>query len=292
MEGTVKQQGLMQRLYWYTRLMRLEKPIGIFLLLWPTLWALWMAAQGVPDMKVLVIFVLGVILMRSAGCVINDYADRNIDPHVERTKQRPIATGQVSPRAALVLFCILCLTAFGLVLLLNLYTVLLSFGGALLAAVYPFMKRYTYLPQVVLGAAFAWAIPMAFAAQMNAVPAVAWLLFVATVLWTVAYDTMYAMVDRADDLKVGVKSTAILFGEMDKFFIGVIQTLVLVTLIMVGEQLAMTWPYYLGLIVAAGLAVYQQYLIKNRETSRCFRAFLNNNWFGLAVFAGIAAHYY
>ncbi len=292
MEGTVKQQGLVQRFYWYTRLMRLEKPIGIFLLLWPTLWALWVAAQGMPDIKVLVVFILGVILMRSAGCVINDYADRDIDPHVERTRQRPIATGLVSPRSALVLFCTLCLTAFGLVLLLNLYTILLSFVGVLLAAVYPFMKRYTYLPQVFLGAAFAWAIPMAFAAQTGAVPIVAWLLFVATVLWTVAYDTMYAMVDRVDDLKVGVKSTAILFGEMDRFFIGVIQVLVLATLVMVGEQLAMTWPYYIGLTVAAGLAMYQQYLIKNREASRCFRAFLNNNWFGLAVFAGIAAHYY
>ena len=290
MEGVVK-PGIANRLFWYSRLMRLEKPIGIFLLLWPTLWALWIAAEGMPDMLVFVVFVLGVILMRSAGCVINDYADRDFDPHVERTKLRPIAAGAVKPKEALVVFIVLCLSAFSLVLLLNTFTILLSFGGALLAAVYPFMKRYTHLPQVALGAAFAWAVPMAFAAQTNEIPVVAWLLFIATVLWAVAYDTMYAMVDREDDLKVGVKSTAILFGDADKFIIGVIQLLVLLTLWLVGEQLAMSLPYYIGLAVAAGLSVYQQLLIKDRVGPQCFKAFLNNNWFGVAVFAGIVVHY-
>ena len=287
----VAKPGLVSRLYWYTRLMRLEKPIGIFLLLWPTLWALCIAAEGMPDMLVGLVFVLGVILMRSAGCVINDYADRDFDPHVERTKLRPLASGAVAPKEALILFVVLCLTAFALVLLMNRLTILLSVGGALLAAIYPFMKRYTHLPQVVLGAAFAWAVPMAFAAQSNEIPIVAWLLFIATVLWTVAYDTMYAMVDREDDLKVGVKSTAILFGDADKVIIGFIQILVLVTLGIVGDHLAMSWFYYAGLAVAALLAIYQQYLIKDRNGPRCFRAFLNNNWFGGAVFCGIASHY-
>lgn len=291
MEGVAK-AGFAGRVYWYTRLMRLEKPIGIFLLLWPTLWGLWVAAEGMPDMLVFVVFILGVILMRSAGCVINDYADRDFDPHVERTKLRPIAAGAVKPKEALILFVVLCLTAFSLVLLLNTFTILLSFGGALLAASYPFMKRYTHLPQVVLGAAFAWAIPMAFAAQTNDIPIVAWLLFIATVLWAVAYDTMYAMVDREDDLKVGVKSTAILFGDADKVIIGIIQLLVLLTLLIVGNHLAMSWPYYLGLAIATLLAIYQQYLIKDRAGPQCFRAFLNNNWFGCAIFCGIAAHYF
>jgi 4-hydroxybenzoate polyprenyltransferase len=284
--------SLSNRAYFYARLMRMDKPIGIFLLMWPTLWALWVAAQGMPDMLVFTVFMLGVFLMRSAGCVINDYADRDFDPHVERTKLRPIASGDVTPKEALVLFVVLCLTAFALVLLLNPFTILLSFGGVALAAVYPFMKRYTHLPQIVLGAAFAWAAPMAFAAQINEIPVVAWLLFTATVLWAVAYDTMYAMVDRADDLEVGVKSTAILFGEADRLIIGIIQALVMMTLVIAGDQLEMTWPYYLGLAVAAGLAIYQQYLIKDREPSRCLRAFLNNNWFGCAVFCGIAAHYF
>ena len=290
MDGVVK-QNLATKAYYYARLMRLEKPIGIFLLLWPTLWALWIAAEGMPDMLVFIVFMLGVFLMRSAGCVINDYADRDFDPHVARTKTRPIASGAVKPKEALVLFVVLCLTAFCLVLLLNTYTILLSFGGAALAAIYPFMKRYTHLPQVVLGAAFAWAIPMAFAAQTNDIPIVAWLLFITTVLWAVAYDTMYAMVDREDDLKVGVKSTAILFGEADRFIIGIIQILVLSTLYIVGDQLGMSMPYYVALAVATGLSVYQQYLIKDREPARCFRAFLNNNWFGCIIFCGIAGHY-
>ncbi|TPW10784.1 MAG: 4-hydroxybenzoate octaprenyltransferase, partial [Halothiobacillaceae bacterium] len=228
---------------------------------------------------------------RSAGCVINDYADRDFDPHVARTRQRPIAAGDVTPREALVLFVVLCLAAFGLVLLLNSFTIFLSVGGALLAAIYPFMKRYTHLPQVVLGAAFGWAIPMAFAAQTNTVPLVAWLLFVATLLWAVAYDTMYAMVDREDDLRVGVKSTAILFGRGDKVAIAVAQLLVLWLLYAVGERLAMSGYYYAGLTVAAGLALYQQYLISTRQPARCFQAFLNNNWFGAALFSGIVMHY-
>lgn len=286
MEETLK-PSLATRAQDYALLMRLDKPIGIFLLLWPTLWALWIAADGAPDALVFIVFMLGVVLMRSAGCVINDYADRDFDPHVARTKQRPIAAGRVRPKEALILFVVLCLTAFSLVLLLNAFTIALSFGGALLAAIYPFMKRYTHLPQVVLGAAFAWAVPMAFAAQNNAIEPVAWTLFFATVLWAVAYDTMYAMVDRDDDVKIGVKSTAILFGKADKLIIGVVQVLVLALLWLAGEQAALAWPYYVGLVIAAGLSGYQQYLIKDREPTRCFRAFLNNNWVGCAVFGGI-----
>jgi 4-hydroxybenzoate polyprenyltransferase len=271
--------------------MRFDKPIGIFLLLWPTLWALWIAAEGVPDTLVLVVFVLGVVLMRSAGCVINDYADRDFDPHVQRTRARPLASGKVSPREALRLFAALCITAFVLVLLMNVLTIMLSFGAVALAASYPFMKRYTYLPQVHLGLAFGWAVPMAFAAQSGAVPQVAWLLLIATVLWATAYDTMYAMVDRVDDLRIGVKSTAILFGTADRAIIAMLQLTLLVVLYLIGRKLEMTTVYYLGVGVAACLSVYQQYLIRGREPALCFRAFLNNNWFGAAVFTGIALHY-
>lgn len=279
------------RLYQYSLLMRLDRPIGIFLLLWPTLWALWIASEGKPDPQVLLVFVLGVFLMRSAGCVINDFADRDYDPHVLRTRSRPIAAGHVSPREAVVLFVVLCLMAFLLVLTLNVLTILLSFVGALLAAIYPFMKRYTFLPQIFLGAAFGWAVPMAFAAQTDAIPPVAWLLFIATILWATAYDTMYAMVDRPDDLRIGVKSTAILFGDADRLIIAVIQAMMFVVLLIIGKQLTMGVYYYLGLFVAAALAVYQQYLIKDRDAPRCFRAFLNNNWFGAAIFAGIVLQY-
>ena len=275
----------------YARLMRLDRPIGILLLLWPTLWALWIAAGGVPDPGVLAVFIAGVVLMRSAGCVINDYADRHFDPHVARTRQRPLATGRVSPREALILFAVLCLLAFALVLTLNRLTVLLSLGGVALAILYPFTKRYTYLPQVVLGAAFGWAVPMAFAAQSGEVPQVAWLLFVANLLWTLAYDTMYAMVDREDDLRIGVKSTAILFGDLDRVIIGVIQVMALLALALIGQRQALGPYYYLGLLVAAGLAIYQQRLMADRSPEGCFSAFLNNNWFGAAVFAGIAATY-
>ncbi|MBU1190608.1 MAG: 4-hydroxybenzoate octaprenyltransferase [Gammaproteobacteria bacterium] len=282
---------LQDRLYQYYLLTRLHKPIGILLLLWPTLWALWIAAQGLPPTQILLVFVAGVVLMRSAGCVINDYADRNFDQHVERTQDRPIAAGRVSPPEALVLFALLCVIAFILVLTLNRLTLYLSFGALLLAALYPFTKRYTYLPQLVLGAAFGWAIPMAFAAVQDQVPKIAWLLFVVNILWATAYDTFYAMVDRDDDVKIGVKSTAILFGSADRLVIGVLQILVLVGLILIGRMAGLGLYFYLGLLIAAGLALYQQYLARNRDKSGCFQAFLNNNWFGATVFSGIFLHY-
>jgi 4-hydroxybenzoate polyprenyltransferase len=272
----------------FALLMRFHRPIGIMLLLWPTLWALWIASNGRPDPAVLTVFVLGVVVMRSAGCVINDYADRRIDPYVERTRTRPIAAGHVSPRTALMLFIVLCLVALVLVSFLNRLTLLLATVALLLAVTYPFMKRYTHLPQVHLGAAFAWAVPMSFAAQTGAVPALAWLLFVAVVLWAVAYDTIYAMVDREDDLRIGVKSTAILFGQADRVLVGAIQLSVLALLFIVGKQAQLGLGYYAGLGVAALLAVYQQHLIRERKPKSCFAAFLNNNWFGAAVFAGIA----
>jgi 4-hydroxybenzoate polyprenyltransferase len=280
------------RLHEYFLLTRLHRPIGSLLLLWPTLWALWVAGAGHPDPLVVVVFVLGVVIMRSAGCVINDYADRHVDPHVKRTDDRPIAAGRVTPSEALALFAVLCLVAFALVLLMNWLTIALSFAGVALAATYPFMKRYTYLPQVVLGAAFGWAIPMAFAAQTGTVPPIAWLLFVANILWATAYDTMYAMVDRDDDLKIGVKSTAILFGDQDRHITALIQGLVLLALVLAGQQLKLGVWYDLGLVVAAALAGYQQYLIRDRDRARCFQAFLNNNWFGAAVFGGLVLHYW
>ena len=279
------------RLLDYARLMRLDKPIGIFLLLWPTLWALFIAGQGQPDHTVLVIFVLGVILMRSAGCVINDYADRDIDSHVSRTSNRPLATGRVSTREAKILFLVLCLLALLLVLQLNTLTIALSVVGALLAASYPFMKRVTYLPQVFLGAAFGWAVPMAFAAQTGTVPQIAWLMFLATLLWATAYDTMYAMVDREDDLALGVKSTAILFGDSDRQIVGLLQIMVLLCLLMIGRQAELGSIYYLGVLAAAVLFAYQQFLIRFRTREGCFQAFLNNNWVGAAVFLGILLDY-
>lgn len=281
-----------KRLALYVQLMRLHRPIGIYLLLWPTMWALWLASDGEPNLLVLLVFVSGVVLMRSAGCVINDYADRKIDPHVGRTRERPIAAGLVSPKEALKLFAVLVVVAFVLVLLMNAMTIYLSFGALALAAIYPFMKRYTYLPQVVLGAAFAWAIPMAYAAQTGAVPKEAWLLYVITVLWTTAYDTMYGMVDREDDLKIGVKSTAILFGEADRLIIAVMQLAVIGGLFLLGNQLAMGAFYYMGVTVAIGLSVYQQYLIRERKREACFQAFLNNHWLGMAIFIGIAVDYW
>jgi 4-hydroxybenzoate polyprenyltransferase len=280
------------KLYQYAILMRLNRPIGILLLLWPTLWALWIAGQGHPDVLVTTVFVLGVILMRSAGCVINDYADRNIDPHVKRTRERPLATKRVTEKEALILFVTLCLIAFGLVLLMNLFTIALSVIGALLAATYPFMKRYTHLPQVYLGAAFGWSIPMAFAAQTGEIPPIVWLLFIINLLWTVVYDTLYAIVDREDDLLIGVKSTAILFGKADKAIVATLQIIIIVLLLYLGQLIEATYFYYIGIFIAAMLAIYQQWLIKDREPAKCFQAFLNNNWFGAAVFAGIAGHYY
>jgi 4-hydroxybenzoate polyprenyltransferase len=283
--------SVIDRLVVYARLMRLHRPIGIFLLLWPALWALWLASSGRPDPWVLTAFLAGVVLMRSAGCVINDFADREIDPHVRRTRERPIATGAVSPRQALALFAVLCTAAFALVLTLNRLTLALSLVAVLLAVTYPFMKRHTYLPQVYLGAAFGWAVPMAFAAQTGTVPQPAWLVFIAAVLWTTAYDTMYAMVDRDDDIRIGVKSTAILFGAQDRVMIGLLQALLFAVLLVIGTRMALGWPYYAGLTVALALAGYQQFLIRARQPEDCFRAFLNNNWFGCAVFLGIVAAY-
>lgn len=279
------------RLQQYVLLTRINRPIGALLLLWPTLWALWVAAAGVPRLPVLIVFVLGVFLMRSAGCVINDYADRRVDPHVRRTNDRPIAAGRVAPAEALKLFVVLCLLAFALVLLMNTLTIALSLVAVVLAAVYPFMKRYTYLPQVVLGAAFGWAVPMAFAAQTGSLPQVAWVIFVANVLWATAYDTIYAMVDRDDDLRIGVKSTAILFGDMDRIMIAMLQALVLLALVLVGQERELGLWYYLGLAVAAAFAGYEQYLIRDRGRAHCFQAFLHNNWFGAAVFVGLALDY-
>lgn len=279
------------RLYQYYLLTRFDRPIGILLLLWPTLWALWIAGDGRPDLYVLFVFVSGVVLMRSAGCVINDYADRDFDPHVARTKLRPIAAGKVSPKEALILFVVLCLTAFGLVLTLNTFTIALSFGGAALATIYPFMKRYTHLPQVVLGMAFGWAVPMAFAAQTNTLPKIAWLLYVITIVWAVIYDTMYAMVDREDDLKVGVKSTAILFGDADRLIIGLLQVVMFTGLVMLGQQMGMGFSYYLGVVFAAGYALWHQWLIHARVPHACFKAFLSNNRLGMVIFVGLVLEY-
>jgi len=276
--------------YWL--LARFDKPIGILILLWPALWALWVASAGKPDLLVLTVICLGVVLMRAAGCVINDYADRDFDPHVERTKQRPIAAGKVSPKEALIIFVVLCLCSFGLVLLLNAYTIMLSFIGAFLAASYPFMKRYTHLPQAYLGMAFGWAVPMSFAAQLDSIPLVGWIMYLATILWALVYDTMYAMVDKDDDLKIGVKSTAILFGAYDRQIMAGLQIVILGLLITIGQLANAGWPFYGGILFAAGLSAYQQKLIFHREKGLCFKAFLNNNWFGMAVFAGLLADYW
>ncbi len=280
-----------ERFVSYAQLTRINKPIGALLLLWPALWALWLAAGGLPDLKVLLVFVLGVFLMRSAGCAINDYADRKIDPLVERTKNRPLASGKIKPKEALVVFFVLILTSFVLVLTLNMLTIALSFVGAFLAASYPFLKRFTHLPQFYLGAAFGWAVPMAYAAQLGSIPLVGWLVFVLTLIWAVIYDTMYAMVDRDDDLKIGVKSTAILFGDNDRLIIGLLQLLMLAGLLLVGWLENRGVIYCIGVAVAALLFAYQQCLIKNRERPNCFTAFLNNNWFGFVIFLGLALDY-
>lgn len=279
------------RLPLYVQLMRLDKPIGIYLLLWPTLWALWIAGEGSPSLVNTLIFISGVVVMRSAGCVINDYADRHVDEHVERTQNRPLARKLISEKQALTLFAGLCLSAFILVLFTNEFTVYLSFGGLFLASLYPFMKRYTHMPQVVLGAAFAWAVPMAFAAEQNSLPDVVWLIYAATLTWTVAYDTQYAMVDRKDDLKIGVKSTAILFGDADKLIIGVLQAMTILSFVMIGSNIHATWPYYLSVLAATGFFVYHQWLIKDRNTDKCFQAFLNNHWAGAVIFIGLIGHY-
>ena len=272
--------------------MRGDRPIGVLLLLWPTWWALWLAAGGLPDPWTLFVFTAGVWLTRSAGCVINDYADRWLDPQVERTRDRPLATGAVSGREALAVFAVLMLVAFGLVLTMNRLTVLLSFVGLFLAATYPYLKRYTYLPQVYLGMAFGWGIPMAFAAVRGEVPALGWLLYCANILWSTAYDTWYAMVDREDDIRAGSKSTAILFGELDLVIQGVLYALLFVALALAGRQAQLGAAYWTGLAVAAALVAWEFWIARRRERGPCFRAFLHNNWVGLAVFAGIAAHYH
>lgn len=283
---------VVDRLFQYALLMRFDRPIGIMLLLWPTLWALWFASQGVPTTRLLVIFTLGVILMRSAGCVINDYADRNIDPHVARTRNRPIAAGRVGSGEALKVFAVLLMCAAALVALTNTITFALSLGAALLAILYPFMKRYTYMPQVFLGAAFGWSVPMVFTAQIGIFPPYsAWLLFIAAVVWTVAYDTIYAMVDRDDDVKIGVKSTAILFGELDRVMIALLHALVIAILVLVAQREELGNIYFAGLGGAAISALYQQYLIRNRDPKDCLKAFAHNNWFGMSIFLGIAGEF-
>ncbi len=267
--------------------MRFDKPIGILLLLWPTLWALWIAGKGFPPWPVLLIFVLGVVLMRAAGCVINDFADRHFDAHVERTKNRPLATGEVSAKAALVLFASLMLCAFLLILFLNALTIKLALVGAVLATIYPFSKRFIAMPQFVLGLAFAWGIPMAFAALTGAVPAMAWLLFAIGVLWPLAYDTQYAMVDRNDDVKIGIKSTAILFGRCDRLMIALMQIVIIFLFVVLGLRLDFSIWFYFALSVAVLLMIYQHFLIRHRDRTACFRAFLNNHWVGLIIFCGI-----
>lgn len=279
------------RLLPYWQLARLDRPIGSLLLLWPTWWALWIAAEGWPGLHLFAVFTLGVVLTRAAGCAVNDFADRTIDGHVKRTNQRPLATGAATPKGALLLFAGLMLAAFLLVLTTNRLTILLSLPALALAFCYPFAKRYTHLPQVVLGAAFSMGIPMAFAAVQGEVPAVAWLIFTANLLWTVAYDTFYAMVDRDDDLRIGVRSTAILFGDMDRAMTGSLQAMVIVALLMLGSREGLGPLFYCGVIAAAGLFIYQQHLVRHRERDSCFKAFLNNNWVGAAIFWGIFFHY-
>jgi 4-hydroxybenzoate polyprenyltransferase len=281
-----------ERLLSYVKLVRLDRPIGIFLLMWPALWALWLAGEGRPHWYVVLVFVLGVVLMRSAGCAINDFADRDFDGHVERTRHRPLATGQVSAAEALGVFLFLSLCAFGLVLTLNWQTVALSVVAVVLTAVYPFMKRVTHVPQLVLGAAFGWAVPMAFSAITGAVPALAWWVFAATLIWALIYDTQYAMVDREDDLKVGIKSTAILFGRYDRLIIGLLQAVMLLLLAWIGMQAGRgAYFFVIGVGGAAILGLYQQFLIRHRDRGRCFQAFLNNNYFGMSVFIGLVLDY-
>lgn len=275
----------------YSRLTRLDRPIGTLLLLWPCLMALVLAAGGMPDIKVLIIFIIGVVIMRACGCIINDYADRDLDSHVERTKSRPLASGEISTKEALLLFVILGLAAFGLVLLLNGLVVKLSVVGIILTIIYPFTKRVTNMPQMFLGVVWSWSIPMAYAAQTGEVPIEAWWLFAANWFWTVAYDTMYAMVDRDDDLKVGIKSTAILFGKYDRQIIGLFQLAALLCFIAAGWSADRGLLYGLGLLTFVGFSTYQQMLIFGRERAPCFKAFLNNNWAGLALFVSLGADY-
>lgn len=283
--------GFLKQLQNYARLMRLDKPIGVWLLLWPTLWALWLAGNGHPDPGVFVVFMLGVVVMRSAGCVLNDFADRNIDPYVERTRTRPIASGAVAPAEALTLFIALALVAIGLAAMLNRPAQLLAVIAAGLTVVYPFIKRFVSIPQFVLGAAFGWAVPMAFAAQTGRAPQLAWLVFGTALIWAVIYDTFYAMVDREDDLKVGVKSTAILFGDADLFVIGGLQVLMLVALVFIGNMAELGFWYYASIVVVALLMAYHQWLARERTPAGCFAAFQHNHYIGMMVFIGIVLHY-
>ena len=282
MLGTLK-----QRLDNYEKLMRLDKPIGILLLLWPTLWALWLAAQGVMRIDVLLVFLVGTVLMRSAGCIINDYADRNIDPQVKRTRDRPLAAGQVKPGEALVLALVLALLAFALVLNLHRLAIYLSFAGLAVTLVYPFLKRFFVFPQAALGIAFSFGIPMAYAAQRGMIPGVAWAMMAATWFWIIAYDTEYAMVDRDDDIAIGVHSSAVALGRFDVAAIMACQALFLAVMAGIGYWHRLSVYYYLGLAVAGALAIYQYRLIRERDRERCFKAFLSNNWVGMAVFAGL-----
>ena len=280
-----------ERLYQYALLIRLNRPIGVFLLLWPTLWALWIAAEGFPNINVFIVFILGVFIMRSAGCALNDIADKRFDTFVIRTRTRPLAAEKITSIEALIIAISLIFIALLLVLTMNELTIQLSLFAVILAGVYPFMKRYTYLPQFFLGLAFGWSIPMAFAAQTNTVPKIAWLLLVTNILWSVVYDTIYAMIDREEDLKIGVKSTAILFDDADRVIIAIIQALVLLALIAVGRQLKLDYNYFISLLVVACLFLYQLRLIWNRQPQQCMRAFINNNWIGLTIFLGIFLSY-
>ncbi|MHB1232173.1 MAG: 4-hydroxybenzoate octaprenyltransferase [Burkholderiales bacterium] len=279
---------LLDRLNVYEKLMRLDKPIGILLLLWPTLWGLWLSTAGQPNWVIVWIFVLGTVLMRSAGCVINDYVDRDIDPHVARTQNRPLAAGLVSKEEALALAATLALLAFLMILPLNRLTLMLSVVALVLAATYPFTKRFFALPQAYLGVAFGFGIPMAYAAQIGFVPPIAWMLLGANVFWAIAYDTQYAMVDREDDMKIGIKTSALTFGKYDVAAVMACYGVMLLILVWVGRTAHLRWPYYLGLALAAGLMAYHYSLIRNRDRERCFKAFLHNNWVGAAIFAGIA----
>ncbi|MXS83610.1 4-hydroxybenzoate octaprenyltransferase [Nitrosomonas oligotropha] len=280
--------NLADRIKTYAQLMRLDKPIGILLLLWPMLWGLWFAAQGLPDAQILVIFVLGTVLMRSAGCVINDYADRKIDPHVERTKNRPMAAGRVSSKEALLLAAGLSICAFLLILPLNQLTILLSVPALFLAASYPFTKRFFAMPQAYLGIAFSFGIPMAFAAQTDSLPPIIWVLMLANLFWVIAYDTEYAIVDKPDDLKIGIQTSAITFGRFDVLGVMVCHTCFIAIMLIIGQTQQMNWAYYAGLSVATGLIAYQYTLIRHRDRVLCFKAFLHNNWVGMTVFTGIA----
>jgi 4-hydroxybenzoate polyprenyltransferase len=283
---------LARRVTEYARLMRLDRPVGTWLLLWPALWALWIAGAGRPRPQVLLVFVLGVVVMRAAGCVINDFTDRDIDPHVQRTRDRPLAARRVSPSEALLLFALLLAVALYLVTRLDLLTVKLACIGALLTVSYPLFKRFFPMPQLYLGISFGgWSVPMAFAAQSGALPRVAWVLYIAAVVWASMYDTLYAMVDRDDDLKIGVKSSAILFADMDRLLIGVMQVMMLCALVLVGRNLQFGRPYQAGLAAAGVLFLWQQWLIRKREPAACLRAFLNNQYVGLAVFVGIMLQY-